>query len=261
MLRTVLFAVLAITCGWLTATSAASSVVDYSRTRYPADTGASRSTPQTDDTEQHDQPLAIIGIADGTNKQQGRALTWALRRTLDLSIEWKSVEIRLPAETLFVDAQCPPVPNNTCLSKIGFKYNLPHFIWGILKLERGRVTAHLGLFDHDTTTATAVLEYRANMIDSFDDDLLRLANTGLTEILGNLHFPVLVRSCETSGSLVIDDVVVGQLTRGIANVPVTAGDHQFKLVLPDATVIAHNFQVRVKPGNAIRLDFMNIPET
>jgi hypothetical protein len=130
-----------------------------------------------------------------------------------------------------------------------------------LKLEHGRVTVHLGLFSHDATTATAVLEYSANMIDSFDDDLLRLANSGLAQLIGELHFPVFVRSRETKGSLVIDDVVVGQLIGGIANVPATAGDHQFKLVLPDATVIARNVQVRVKTNNTIRLDFMDIPET
>jgi hypothetical protein len=208
-----------------------------------------------------DQPMVIVGIADGVNKKQGHALTWALKRTLDASVEWKSIEIGVETEKLFAAAQCPETPDTACLARLASKMNLSKFVWGSLKLRRGRVTARLGIFDREATVGTAMLEYSANMIDTFDEDLLRLANSGLMQLLGPIHFPVLIRSREPTGSVVVDDVVIGQLSEGVANLSVTAGDHRFRLVLPDATVIGRSFQVRVEAKNHIRLDFINIPET
>jgi hypothetical protein len=208
-----------------------------------------------------EQPLVILGIADGVNKKQGHALTWALKRTLDASVEWKNIEIGVEAERLFATVRCPEMPDDACLTRMANKLNLTRFVWGSLSLRHGRVTAQLGIFDREATIATAMLEYNANMIDTFDEDLLRLANNGLMQLLGPIHFPVLIRSREPKGSIVVDDVVVGQLNEGVANLAATAGDHHFRLVLPDSTVIARSFQVRVEPNNHIRLDFINIPET
>ncbi len=207
-----------------------------------------------------DHPLIIVGLADGINKKQGRALTWALKRTLDASVEWKSIEIGVEAERLFAAAECPAIPDMECLTRLANKLNLPKFVWGTLSLSRGRVTVLLGIFDRNATIATATLEYNANMLDTFDQDLLRLANSGLAQLLGPLHFPVLIRSHELMGNIVVDDAVAGQLNGGVANLSATAGNHRFKLVLPDSTVIARNFQVREETTNHIRLDFINIPE-
>jgi hypothetical protein len=219
------------------------------------DNGDESAKPETD------QPLVIVGIADGVNRKQGHALTWALKRTLDASVEWKNIEIGVEAEKLFAAAQCPEAPDAACLTRLASKMNLTKFVWGSLNLKHGRVTARLGIFDREATVATAMLEYNANMIDTFDEDLLRLANNGLMQLLGPIHFPVLVRSHEPRGSVVVDDVVIGQLSEGVANLSATAGDHRFRLVLPDSTVIARSFQVRVEAKNHIRLDFINIPET
>ena len=138
---------------------------------------------------------------------------------------------------------------------------LRRFIWGTLTLRQGRVTAQLWLFGGDSIGRTAVLEYSSNMVDTFDEDLLRLANNGLTQLLGDIHFPVQVRSSEPKGTIVVDDVVVGDLEEKAANVAVTAGDHRFRLVLPDATVVARSVRIRVESTNHVRLDFISIPES
>ena len=208
-----------------------------------------------------DAPLAIIGIADGVYKEQGSALTWALKRTLDKSIEWNNFEVGASMETLISAAHCPEVPNRGCLSRIARMSGLKRFIWGTLTMKQGRVTAQLWLFGGDTIGRTAMLEYSSNMVDTFDEDLLRLSNNGLTQLLGAIHFPVQVRSSEPKGTIVVDDVVVGNLEAKAANVAVTAGDHRFRLVLPDATVVARSVRVRVESTNHVRLDFINIPES
>ena len=208
-----------------------------------------------------DAPLAIIGIVDGVYKEQGNALTWALKRTLDKSIEWNNVEVGVTMEALTSAARCPEVPNRACLSRIARMSGLKRFIWGTLTLKQGRVTAQLWLFGGDPIGRTAVLEYSSNMVDTFDEDLLRLANNGLTQLLGAIHFPVQVRSSEPKGTIVVDDVVVGNLEAKAANVAVTAGDHRFRLVLPDATVVARSVRVRVESTNHVRLDFISIPES
>jgi len=212
-------------------------------------------------TSAADAPLAIIGIADGVYKEQGNALTWALKRTLDKSIEWNNVELGVTMEALISAARCPDVPNRACLSRVARMSGLKRFIWGTLTLKQGRVTAQLWLFGGGSTGSTAVLEYSSNMVDTFDEDLLRLANNGLTQLLGAIHFPVQVRSSEPKGTIVVDDVVVGNLEAKTANVAVTAGDHRFRLVLPDATVVARSVRVRVESTNHVRLDFISIPES
>lgn len=208
-----------------------------------------------------DQPLAIVGILDSSNSEQGDALTAALKRTLDASTEWKNLELDSPISHWISTGKCPDVPDPACLSRIARNAGVTRFIWGMLKQKQGRVIAQLWLYQGESSGTNAQLEYSARMIDTFDENLLRIANNGLTQLLGPIHFPVLVRSRESSGTLVIDDVVVGSLERGTAMIAAGAGDHRFRLVLPDATVIARNFQVRVQSANHLRLDFINVPES
>jgi hypothetical protein len=208
-----------------------------------------------------DEPLAVLGIADGANKSQSDALTTALKRALDASVEWNSLEVGSTMSTWMSSASCPDVPDQACLSRIARKTGLTRFVWGTLKQKHGRVTAQLWLYAAESPGSTAQLEYSASMIDTFDENLLRLANNGLVQLLGALHFPVVVRSREASGTLVVDDVIVGSLAAGTASVAIAAGDHRFRLVLPDATVIARSFQVRIESANHLRLDFISIPES
>jgi hypothetical protein len=207
-----------------------------------------------------DQPLAVFGVAAGDNYEQGQALAWALRRALETSIEWKNAEGEYSFDALLSDLGCPETPDLACLQRIAKKTNVDRFIWGTLKLSHGHIKAYLGFFDHDTVTPITHLEYTAKMTDTFDEDLLRLASVGLGKLLGPLHFPVIVHSRERTGNILVDDVSVGKLNDGVANVSATAGDHRLRLVLPDDTAIVRSFQVRVEHATLVRLDFINVPE-
>ncbi len=135
-----------------------------------------------------DKPLAVLGIAAGNNTEQGEALVWALQRALDTSIEWSSPVTQVSLSSLMSSVACPETPDPDCLARIAKKANLDRYIWGILKLSKGRVTATLGLFDGARSSFGAKLEYNAKMTDSFDEDLLRLASLALGQMLGPLHF-------------------------------------------------------------------------
>jgi hypothetical protein len=158
-------------------------------------------------------------------------------------------------------ADCPEVPSPACLARIARNSGLSRFIWGTLKVKHGRVEVQISLFDGTQTGPNARLNYSSNLMDTFDENLLRLANTGLERLLGPIHFPVQVRSREPKGTIVIDDVVTGKLESGMAEIAVNAGDHRFRLILPDGTAIARSFQVRIEAKNQVRLDFMDIPES
>jgi hypothetical protein len=213
------------------------------------------------DEANRDRPLAVLGIAAGHQYEQGQALAWALRRAVETSVEWKNAEADYSMDALLSSLGCSEVPDIGCLSRISGKTNLSRFVWGTLQISRGRVHVDLGLFDDAKVTAQAHLEYTAKMTDSFDEDLLRLANAGLGQLLGPLHYPVIVHSRERVGEITIDDAVVGKLSEGVGNVAATAGDHQIYLKLPDATTIARTFQVRVEHATMVRLDFIDVPES
>jgi hypothetical protein len=164
-------------------------------------------------------------------------------------------------DELMSTAGCTDVSSRGCLTKIAQTAGLSRFIWGALTLKRGRVAVQLALFNVDSAGTTAQLDYSSNMIDTFDENLLRLANNGLARLLGPIHYPVQIRSRQSKGTVVIDDVVTGTLESGVAEIAVTAGDHRFRLVLPDATAIARTFQVLVNARNHLRLEFMDIPES
>jgi len=220
------------------------------------------STSLGDDSEAPagDEPLAILGIVSG-NRDQAEALTTALKRTLDASIEWKNLELGADLSKWTAAAGCPESPDAACLSRIASNARVTRFVWGRLVQRQSRVTAQLSLYDAHSPGVTAQLEYSSSMIDTFDENLLRLANRGLVQLLGAIHFPVTVRSRESKGTLVVDDVVVGSLEDGAATIGIPAGDHRFRLVLPDGTIIARTFQVRVARANQLRLDFITIPES
>lgn len=223
--------------------------------------GLSTEGNEADAETQLDKPLAVIGIAAGNNAEQGEALVWALQRALDTSIEWSCPSTQVSFSSLMSSVGCPETPDPDCLARIAKKTNLDRYVWGTLKLSKGHVTATLGLFDGARSSSGAKLEYNAKMTDTFDDDLLRFASFALGQILGPLHFPVIVRSRERSGEVFIDEVSVGRLADGIVKVSATVGDHRFRLVLPDATAIARSFQVRVEHSTTVRLDFIDVPET
>jgi hypothetical protein len=207
-----------------------------------------------------DRPLPVIGIAAGGHTEQGQALAWALRQALDSSIEWQSVPVDYSFDTLVSANGCPQLPDSECLAKIAKRTNLTRFVWGTLRVAKGRIKANLGLFDSESANLNAQLEYSVTFTDTFDEDLLRLASVALGQMLGPLHFPVIIHSRERSGELLVDEVSVGRLTDGTARVSATAGDHRIRLVLPDATTIARSFHIRVDHPTQLRLDFIDVPE-
>lgn len=226
---------------------------------------AIEAAPPSDNTDAsaasgYDQPLAVFGVAAGDNYEQGQALAWALRRALETSIEWKNAEGEYSFDALLSGLGCTETPDPACLARIANKTNVTRFIWGTLKVSHGHIKANLGLFDQDGVTPNTHLEYTAKMTDTFDEDLLRLASVGLGQLLGPLHFPVIVHSRERTGDIMVDDVSVGKLTDGVANVSATAGDHRLRLILPDDSAIVRSFQVRVEHATLVRLDFINVPE-
>src|ERR1700690_516149 len=230
------------------------ATVDSSHSTSSSENADAGSEPATD------RPLPVIGIAAGENAEQGHALAWALRQALDSSIEWKSAPLEYSFDTLVSGSGCPRLPDSECLAKIAKKTNLTRFVWGTLRVAKGHIKANLGLFDSESANLNAQLEYSATFTDTFDEDLLRLASVALGQMLGPLHFPVIVHSRERSGELLVDDVSVGRLSDGMARVSATAGDHRIRLFLPDATTIARSFHIRVDHPTQLRLDFIDVPE-
>lgn len=225
--------------------------------------GASDATQPPDDAGAElptDQVMPVIGVAAGDDYGQGQALAWALRRALDTSIEWKSMPGEYSFDGLISTMGCSKTPDAACLARIAKKANLAHFIWGALKVVKGQVKASLALYDGDTATVSTQLEYSAKMTDTFDEDLLRLSSFALGKLLGPLHYSVIIHSREQTGEVFVDEVSVGRLSHGVANVSATVGDHRIRLVLPDATTIARSFQVRVERVTPVRLDFIDVPE-
>ncbi len=206
-----------------------------------------------------DRPLAVIGIAAGNNTEQGQALSWALRQALDSSVEWKSVPLDYSFDALLSASGCPPLPDSECLAKIARKTNLRRFVWGNLRVAKGRIKASLGLYDVESANLNAELEYSSTFTDTFDEDLLRLASVALGQMLGPLHFPVIVHSRARTGEILVDEVSVGRLSDGIARISATAGDHRIRLILPDATTIARSVRIRVNHPTLLRLDFIDVP--
>ncbi len=248
------FVLLTIPIGAAAADRLQSGVIDGSQS-----TSTSESTDAGGESAT-DRPLPVIGIAAGENTEQGLALAWALRQALDSSIEWKSATVEYSFDTLVSGSGCPQLPDSDCLAKIAKKTNLTRFIWGRLSVAKGHIKAHLGLYESESANLNAQLEYSAKFTDTFDEDLLRLASVALGQMLGPLHFPVIVHSRERTGELLVDDVSVGRLSDGIAKVSATAGDHSIRLVLPDATTIARSFHIRVDHPTQLRLDFIDVPE-
>ena len=232
-----------------------SVVVDNSRSLPSAESSDAGTEPG------RDKPISVLGIAAGDNAEQGQALTWALERALDTSIEWQCAPNQVSFDKLMSSVGCPETPDADCLARIAKKVKLDRFVWGTLKQNKGHVTAHLGLFEGANSNSSTRLEYSAKMTDTFDEDLLRLASSALGKMVGPLHFPVIIRSRERTGEVFIDEVSVGRLNDGIMKVSATVGDHRCRLVLPDATAIARSFQVRVEHTTLLRLDFIDIPET
>ena len=252
-------------CGlWLSMGAAAVPAAAEDSTRLDArgsDVALSNEAAEAEADAALDRPLALLGIAARDGAEQGDALGWALQRALDSSIEWSCPSRRFSFGNLMSSEGCPENPDADCLARIGKKVNLDRFVWGRLKVTKGHVTANLGLFDGTGASRTVKLDYSAKMTDTFDEDLLRLASSALGDLLGPLHFPVIVRSRERTGEVFVDEVSVGKLTEGVVKVSATIGDHRLRLVLPDATAIARSFQVRVEHTTLVRLDFIDVPET
>jgi hypothetical protein len=263
MSRIVVSAAIGLCSLWLSLGAAVAPAAEDASTRLEASSNValSNEAAEAEAGEALDRPLALLGIAAHDGAEQGDALGWALRRALDSSIEWSCPSLRFSFGNLMSSMGCPETPDADCLARIGKKVNLDRFVWGKLKVTKGHVTANLGLFDGADASRTVKLEYSAKMTDTFDEDLLRLASSALGDLLGPLHFPVIVRSRERTGEVFVDEVSVGKLTEGVVRLSATVGDHRLRLVLPDATAIARSFQVRVEHTTLVRLDFIDVPET
>lgn len=194
-------------------------------------------------------PIHVISIQTPDADDQAEALTKALRAAVRAMPGWSPGEGDYSLEVLTLSLKCPDPPDAGCQSRIADQIRADRYIWGVLsKGKGGNVVGEVNFWVRNKGTQNYKLDYSANLTESQDEALKKVATEALTTLTGGPpKGEVKVKAGSVAGQVFIDGQPQGALTSGEGTFFVPAGPHELVVKAPgyaDAST-----QITVKPNS------------
>ena len=168
-------------------------------------------------------------------EDQADALSTALRSKVRASAGWNLAETASSLSMLTAALKCPPQkPDAACLQRIGDQIKSDKFVWGVVsKSGKGQLSAEAHLWTRGKPDVSARESFTDNLKDPNDDNMKRLAGHLWDKLTGTVSASYLiVHAGEGEGSVLVDNVVRGQLDHGQTKVEVAPGTHVVEVRAP-----------------------------
>lgn len=172
-------------------------------------------------------PMHVVTVATPDADQQADSLTKALRSAVRSSQGWSLAEGDYALEVLTLQLKCTDPPDASCQSRISDQIKSERFLWGQIKKKGPTVVGALHLWVRGKGTTDFPLDYSANLVESNDDALKKIANEALKALTGgppkgSLH----VKSSGVAGQVFLDGEPLGAISTGDATFVVPSGPHR-----------------------------------
>lgn len=196
----------------------------------------------------------VLGFVTGDHFEQAEALTRAFKQALSTSTNGRLGEGDFSLEVLTAALGCNDVPDTSCLKKISAKTQSRRFVWGTLTIEGGKVTAEARLFEDGRSDKKTQFSYQATMTDATDAELLGIASTALSALLGPLTYKVSVQAKVDEGTVLVDGKSAGPLEDGLLNLTLPSGEHVIRLETKSGALAEQTVRVLVGDTTKVRLE-------
>jgi hypothetical protein len=122
-------------------------------------------------------PVFVLTIWTNDADDQADALTAALRARVKKAPGWVLTEASQSFETLAIALKCPPLPNPSCLQRIGDQLHADRYVWGTMGKEKdGVVTADMRLWTRGKPQVEASESFPEELKDPESEGLRSIAD-------------------------------------------------------------------------------------
>lgn len=194
-------------------------------------------------------PISVIAIQTDVADDQAEALTKALRNAVRAMPGWSLGEGDFSLEVLTLSLKCSEPPDASCQSRIADQIKSDRYVWGTIQKKGTNVRGTLNFWVRGKGTSKVPVDYTANLTESTDDTLKRIAAQAITELTGGPpKGGVHIKAGELQGQVFVDGQPLGALKSGDGTFMVPSGPHKI-------TVKAQGYadvetQVVIKPTGA-----------
>ncbi len=171
--------------------------------------------------------IHVLTFDSDDAEDQADALSTALRSKVRATPGWNLAETSSSLSMLTAALKCPQKPDAACLQKIGDQIKSDKFVWGVVsKSGKGQLSAEAHLWARGKPEVAARESFSDNLKDPNDDNMKRLAGHLWDKLTGTVSASfILVHAGEGEGSVLVDNVVRGQLDHGQTKIDATPGTH------------------------------------
>jgi hypothetical protein len=179
-------------------------------------------------------PISVIAIQTPDADDQAEALTKALRAAVKNLDGWSIAEGDFSLEVLTISLKCVEPPDAACQSRIADQIKADRYVWGIIKKKGTNVVGEINIWVRGQGTKKTTVEYSANLTESNDEALRRIARETLDNLTGGppkgtVHVKA---GKDVAGQVFIDGKPVGALVAGEGKFPYPAGAHKVVVKAP-----------------------------
>jgi hypothetical protein len=205
-------------------------------------------------------PINVIAIQTSDADDQAEALTKALRTTVRSLPGWSLADGDYSLEVLSLTLKCSEPPDADCQSRIADQIHADRFVWGLLNMDKGNqtVSGELNLWVRGKGTKKAALKYSANLTESDDDSLKKVALVAVNSVTGGPpNGELRITAGGVTGQVFVNGQPFGALTGGKGSIFLPVGQH--KIVVKAQGYADAATTVSVKPTAPTDVTLSPIP--
>jgi hypothetical protein len=194
-------------------------------------------------------PISVIAIQTDVADDQAEALTKALRNAVRAMPGWSLGEGDFSLEVLTLSLKCSEPPDASCQSRIADQIKSDRYVWGTIQKKGANVHGTLNFWVRGKGTSKVPVDYTANLTESTDDTLKRIAAQAISELTGGppkggIH----IKAGDLQGQVFVDGQPLGALKSGDGTFTIPSGPHKITVKAPGYADAES--QVVVKPTGA-----------
>jgi len=175
-------------------------------------------------------PVVVLSLQTEDAFDQAEALTKALKRVVSETPGWSHIDNDWAVQVLVLSLECVEPPDAACEEKIAAEIKTDRYLWGTMKIEGGQVVVDLHLWVRGSGRRSTVARYSTNLTEAFDDSLLAIARKAFLELAGPPPGgKIRLKAGTVTGSIYLDDQLVGTISAGQASLDVPLGSHRLRV--------------------------------
>ena len=194
-------------------------------------------------------PISVIAIQTDVADDQAEALTKALRNAVRAIPGWSLGEGDFSLEVLTLSLKCAEPPDASCQSRIADQIKSDRYVWGTIQKKGNNVRGTLNFWVRGKGTSKVPVDYTANLTESSDETLKRIASQAISELTGGPpKGGVHIKAGDLQGQVFVDGQPLGALKSGDGTFTIPSGPHKITVKAPGYADTES--QVVVKPTGA-----------